>query len=119
MKRYITAALIIVCSILINAQAKFTVSPPKYEISIYPEDEKTFIISVENMGDTTVHIKTVISDWDLDIEDRIQFFPPQTFKNSCSSWFYINPLEFNIAPHTIEDVRITMSVPQNVFGEYK
>ncbi|MCK4524201.1 hypothetical protein KAU15_04670 [candidate division WOR-3 bacterium] len=118
-KLIIIIVIILMTVVMISAQAHFTISPPKYEIFVKEQDEKTFIIYVENLGDTVTHIKVTPSDWDLDIDNNVQFFPPKTFENSCSDWFYINPLEFNLNPGTVEEVRVTMVVPKNVFGEYR
>lgn len=119
MKKCLFLCLCLFLYIALYAQASFTVSPPKYEILTGNNEEKTFIVYVENTGDDPIHIKSYPSDWDLDIENNPVFFPPSTINESCSDWFYINPLEFNINPGTGQEVRITMTVPEDAFGEYR
>ncbi len=104
---------------ILFAQAKFTISPPYFELFLKPKEIKTIIITAENAGDSTIHIKIYPNDWDLDTDDSPLFVEANTFENSCSNWFYINPMEFNLEPHSDKDIRITLQVPENVFGEYK
>jgi len=118
MKKTIITALIIVCTVFVNAQLKFTISPPKYELFVSPNETKTMTVTVNNLGDSAIHIKVYESDWTIDFENKIKFLPPGTIKNSCSGWFYINPQEFNIDGQSYADVRVTLNVPDNVYGDY-
>jgi len=100
------------------AQISFTISPPKYEFTVKSEESKTFTINIQNTTDSTLHVKIYSSDWSIDKEGKALYFQSKTIKNSCSEWIYVNPQEFNISPKTSEDVRFTMNVPKEVFGDY-
>lgn len=116
-KHFILTALILLC-LTLAAQIKFTVSPPKYELFVSKSETKTFTVTVNNLGDSIMHVKVYPSDWILDFDSRLKFLPPGTVKNSCSGWLYINPQEFNIEAGSYTEVRVTMNVPEDSYGDY-
>ncbi|MEO0233512.1 MAG: hypothetical protein ABIN35_02710 [candidate division WOR-3 bacterium] len=111
---------ILILSLFINIfpQIGFNISPPKYEFTVRPEEIKNFTINVQNTTDSTLHVKIYAVDWSLDIDNNVKYFTAGKLKNSCSNWIYVNPQEFNINPNSSEDIRFTLSVPKNVFGDY-
>jgi len=119
MKKNFILFIIIIVSFIINAQSQITISPPNFEFLIKPKEEKTFLIKIANPGDSIVHVKTYQNDWTVDDNNKIQFFPANTFGFSSSDWFYINPIEFNLEPHSEQNIRITQRVPDSVLGEYR
>jgi len=117
MKKFVTLITTII-AVHAYAQVGFTISPPKYEFIINPEESKTFSVNVQNVTDSVLHIKIYVNDWNLGNENEILYFPSNTLINSCSEWIYINPQEFNINPQTTEDVRLTINAPKEVYGDY-
>jgi len=116
MKRFLFAVILSV-SIIVNA-SKFTITPPKQELVVKSGENKTFTITVDNIDDSTLHLKIYPSDWLIDSDNEISHFPANTLKNSCSGWFYINPQEFNIPGKSTQEVRISMQTPNDVYGDY-
>ncbi|HAV93125.1 TPA: hypothetical protein DCW38_08105, partial [candidate division WOR-3 bacterium] len=118
MKFFFTLALTTICALASFAQVGFTISPPKYEFTARPEESKTFTVGVQNTTDSILHMKIYASDWSLEKDGKVLYFPSKTLKNSCSDWIYINPQEFNIQPKSSEEIRLTLNVPKEVYGDY-
>uniref|UniRef100_A0A7C3N7C1 Uncharacterized protein n=1 Tax=candidate division WOR-3 bacterium TaxID=2052148 RepID=A0A7C3N7C1_UNCW3 len=118
MLKFIKSVIILTVAINIFSQIGFNISPPKYEFTVRPEEIKNFTINVQNTTDSILHIKIYNVDWALDIENNVKYFTAGKLKNSCSNWIYVNPQEFNIYPNSSQDIRFTLSVPKNVFGDY-
>ncbi|MGE3062756.1 MAG: hypothetical protein AB7T10_03900 [bacterium] len=114
-----TCFILISClSMLLGAQVNFHISPPRQEFTISKNENKTFKIDVYNKSDTTLHIKAYSNDWSANSEGEVLFFKPGLLKNSCSEWLYINPQEFNLNAGTSQEVRISLSSPNDVYGDY-
>lgn len=118
MKHAVMCLTLMVCIILFG-QTGFTVAPPRYELLEKPGNNKTVIFTVENKSDNSLHIRVSLSDWSMDSTGEVVFHPSGTFSNSSSEWVYINPMEFDIDGNASRDIRITLSVPEDVFGEYR
>lgn len=118
MNKFSIAVATLLLALASFAQVGFTISPPKYEFTVKPNESKTFTINVQNTTDSVLHVKVYPNDWLVNTESEMKYFPASTLKNSCSGWIYINPQEFNIQPKSAEDVRFTMNVPNDVYGDY-
>jgi len=118
MLKFIRYVVILTLSVKTFSQIGFNISPPKYEFTVRPEEVKNFTINVQNTTDSILHIKIYTVDWALDIDNNVKYFAAGKLKNSCSNWIYVNPQEFNITPNSSQDIRFTLSVPKNVFGDY-
>lgn len=101
-----------------SADLSLDVAPAKLELQIAPNTTQTFPITVRNSGTAPLHIQVSLSDFALTPGGDYVFSKAGSNRYSLATWIGINPREFDIPPNTVQQVRVTLNVPQTVNGEY-
>ncbi|NPV54807.1 MAG: hypothetical protein HPY71_15045 [Firmicutes bacterium] len=114
---YITA--LIFSPLQAQAATDMGVSPSKLELLLDPGESTTEIIRVTNSAPDRIHFKAYVMDWLLSQEGEFTPIPPGTGERSASSWAKVVPIEFDLGPEQTQDVRVSISVPRGVSGEYR
>ncbi len=122
-KRYlrafgVMAALAAIVPASSPADISLDVSPAKYEKPIAAGKSETFAVLVKNPTASPMHILTSLSDFELGVSGNYTFGPPGTAKYSMGKWMTVNPREFDLAPNTSTQVRVSIDVPATAIGEY-
>lgn len=96
------------------------VTPAKLDISIPLGGTYNIPITVHNATSNSVHIQAQMVDFGVGMDGSYRFQNVGTQPNSLMRWASIRPREFDVAPGTVEQVQLTLSVPQNAHlsGEY-
>ncbi len=100
------------------AQVGFLLSPPKFELTVFPRQSVNKTIDIRNVTGDTLYIKTILEDFFMTPFGKPQFKPPGVYPYSCSNWIQVNPVNFTILPHQKKIVRFTVSLPDGSDGEY-
>lgn len=94
------------------------VSPAKYEMEASAGQRQTIPITVRNTGADTVHIQVSLVDFTVGANGQYVFLPPGKNKYSMAPWVSLNPREFDVAPNTLTQVRVSVAVPAAASGEH-
>jgi P pilus assembly chaperone PapD len=96
------------------------VSPLKFELAIPPGTSQYSIpITIRNSSPAQVHIVSAMVDFGLKNNGDYVFQPPGTRPYSLMKWASINPQQFDLAPGTTQQVRLTLTIPRtDLSGEY-
>ncbi|HVA37592.1 MAG TPA: hypothetical protein VNJ51_08265 [Candidatus Dormibacteraeota bacterium] len=118
-----SAALAVIALALLTprsapADLGLDVSPAKYEMEVPAGQTQTFPITVRNTGGDTVHIQVSLVDFTVGANGQYVFLPPGKNKYSMAPWMSLNPREFDIAPNTLQQVRVSVAVPAGTTGEH-
>ncbi|MDE2482850.1 MAG: hypothetical protein KGN02_11715 [bacterium] len=112
------ALLILAAAYPASADLSLDVAPAKLELQISPSTTQTFPITVRNSGTAPLHIQVSLSDFTLTPSGEYQFGKAGSHPYSLAHWLGVNPREFDVPPNTVQQVRVTLNVPQHVAGEY-
>jgi P pilus assembly chaperone PapD len=96
------------------------VTPAKLDISIPAGATYNIPITVHNASVNSVHVQASMADFGVGMDGSYQFQKVGTRPNSLMRWASIRPREFDLAPGTVEQVQLTLQVPQgeHLSGEY-
>ena len=91
--------------------------PARFELEMKPGTETTVVVNLDyhSTGTATQPARIVASlnDWTITKDGRVEYFPANSRPDSASSWLVYSPGEAAVAPGTIHQIRVTISVPQN------
>ena len=91
--------------------------PARFELEMKPGTETTVVVNLDyhSGGAATQPARIVASlnDWTITKDGRVEYFPANSRPDSASSWLVYSPGEAAVAPGTIHQIRVTISVPQN------
>jgi len=96
------------------------VTPGKLEISVPTGATYNIPISVRNSSFDQVHVQGSMTDFSVGLDGAYAFQRVGARPNSLLKWAAIRPREFDIAPGTIQQVQLTVQLPQSpsLSGEY-
>lgn len=124
MRRFLLAAATVVAASLPLAAdpigVGLDVSPAKLEIQIPPGQSYNLPITVHNAGFEATHIQVTMVDFGVNQQGSYQFSNVGTNEYSLLKHATIRPREFDLAPNTIQQVQLTLSMPNDskLSGEY-
>jgi hypothetical protein len=81
------------------------VSPPRLEIDL-DGASRTESLHVLNLSDEQTRVKVSVAHWDLDEQNQVRVIAPT--EQSLDQWLIVNPLEFSIAPHEQQTLRLAV-----------
>lgn len=116
----IVAAVFALVPLSSNAGLGLDVSPAKLEISFAPGTVYNLPVTIHNNGQATVHVLTSMNDFTLNQQGDYQFSKPGSLGYSLMKFVTVNPREFDLPADTSQQVRLTMTIPNNpqVSGEF-
>lgn len=88
------------------------VDPSRFIFETNPGGELTGSITVINKGTDPADLKAVLSDWTLDLSNRIVMAERGTQPSSLSGAIKFNPRSFTLKPGGRQIVRFTIKVPR-------
>jgi P pilus assembly chaperone PapD len=97
------------------AQVSIEASPLRVEIQAWPGATATHAVTLSNVGNQRVRVRTSLSDWHLSKDGAPQFEEPVPDRGyAAASWVRFAPPEFVIEPGGQGTVRFTVTVPEGV-----
>jgi len=102
-----------------HAAIDIGVTPPKLEMVLGPGETSTELVKVVNSGAERVHFKAYVMDWHLSQTGEFIAIPPGSGQRSASPWITFSPVEFDLEPGGVQEVRVGISVPRDVSGGYR
>ncbi len=95
------------------------VSPAKLELSMPPGATYNIPVTVQNGSTAPTHILASMVDFGLNRTGDYQFVKAGSKPYSLMRWASINPKEFDLAPGTIQQVKVSLAIPkESLNGEY-
>lgn len=92
-------------------------SPARFELEMKPGTETTVIVNLDYRagGNSVQPVRIVASlnDWNITPDGLIEYSRASSLRNSASPWLIYSPGEAAVAPGTIHQIRVTISVPIN------
>jgi hypothetical protein len=111
----IALLLMLVASSRLAAQISVEASPLRVEMQGKPGGSTTQAVTLTNVGQETVRVRTTLSDWYLSRDGAPQFEEPaQERPFTASSWVRFAPPEFVLKPGEQGTVRFTVQLPLTV-----
>ncbi|MFQ5795518.1 MAG: molecular chaperone [Candidatus Bipolaricaulia bacterium] len=92
------------------------VSNMVFELSLAPGESGTFSFEVLNNETRTTRITVYLVDWRIHPDGSQVFLDPGILPRSNTAWIVVSPSEFGLNPGETQEVRFTISVPENVEG---
>lgn len=99
--------------------ASISVSPTIFELQIPQGKSFTDAIRVVNMGKAEIVVKAYLSDFDFLDNGNIRFPDAGAGKYSLADYVRLNPTSLQLEPGEEKFVRFTISIPENLTGEYQ
>ena len=99
--------------------ASLSVSPSLVELKIPRGKSYTDAIRVTNVGKANIHVNVYLSDFLLNSDGNIDFFDAGTREHSLANYMRLNPSSFTLGPQEEKWVRFTLTVPDDLKGEYQ
>jgi methionine-rich copper-binding protein CopC len=92
-------------------------SPARFELEMKPGTETTVVVNLdyraaENAAQPA-RIVASLNDWSITREGRVEYYRANSRSDSASSWLIYSPGEAAVAPGTIHQIRVTISVPMD------
>lgn len=96
------------------------VTPGKLEISVPTGATYNIPISVRNSSFDPVHVQASLADFGVGLDGSYEFQRVGARSNSLLKWAAIRPREFDLAPGSLQQVQLTVQLPQSasMAGEY-
>jgi hypothetical protein len=103
-----------------DAVLGINVTPAKFEAAMTPGSTYNLPITVNNTSFSSTHILASLSDFGLNENGDYEFERAGTRPTSVLRWAAIKPREFDIPPNSIQQVQLTLTIPddKNLSGEY-
>jgi P pilus assembly chaperone PapD len=95
-----------------NAQ-ELEVSPGALSFTVNPGSSQTQQVTIKNKSTYEQSYVFNLSDWLLDQEGEIKYFPPGTTARSCADWITVSPSVVTLQPNESTRINITMLVPND------
>jgi len=123
MKRMIAGILIAITSTFLypcllpspaSAQGGITISPTKIDLTLNTTEIAIQEINVQNPGSKSTRIHTYAMDFSINQEGDFTFSEPGYESYSCATWLNVDEADFDLGPGETRDVKIIISVPQEV-----
>lgn len=120
-KRKALGGLLLLLAVFIPAVswATISVSPTLYELQVPRGQSYTDAIRVMNVGKEAITIKVYLSDFDFQANGNIGFPDAGTGKYSLADYLRLNPTSLDLEPSEEKIVRFTITMPQDLEGEYQ
>ncbi|MHB8139915.1 MAG: fimbrial biogenesis chaperone [Vulcanimicrobiaceae bacterium] len=114
------AIIVLVTAAGESAGVGLDVTPAKLEIAIPPGTFYNIPITIHNSSAQPTHILASMVDFGVTMNGSYVFERPGTRPYSLMRWATINPQQFDLAPNSTEQVRLSLSIPKNkhLSGEY-
>nr|MQY69407.1 hypothetical protein [Bacillota bacterium] len=105
---------------IVFCQVSFSVAPLIQEITTPPGVTRNFRLTVITALSerAEMHFLVYPADFRLSKDGNIEFFEPGSIKRSAAPWIKINPAEFTMQPNEKKDIKVELTIPQNVSGGY-
>jgi hypothetical protein len=95
------------------------VTPGKIEVAITPGTVVNVPVTVESTADFPVHIQTTTGNFSVADDGTYHYVHASSEGASLATWIVLRPREFDIAPHSFQEVQFTLVVPNRPLrGEY-
>ena len=92
---------------------KFYVSPLKMEMPVAPGGSLTEQVTIINQFPTPLTIRAYVMDYEINVDNRFEFFPPGYETYSCANWITLSEPNFTLAGNEEKKVALTVNVPQD------
>lgn len=94
-------------------------SPAKLELSIPPGTTYSIPLTIRNNSPVPTHIQVSLSDFSTTLHGDANFPKVGSRPDSLMRWASINPREFDLPANTVQQVRLSLQVPnKDISGEY-
>ena len=107
------------CDTRAYAAIDIGVTPSKLELVLGPGETATELVKVTNSATERVHFKVYVMDWHLSQTGEFIATPAGTGQRSASSWITFSPVEFDLGPGGVQEIRVGIKVPRDVSGGYR
>jgi P pilus assembly chaperone PapD len=97
-----------------SAGVSITVSPTKIDLTLNTTEIAIQEINVQNPGSESTRIHAYAMDFSINEEGDFTFSDPGYESYSCATWLNIDEADFDLGPGETKDVKVTISVPQEV-----
>jgi hypothetical protein len=96
------------------------VDPGKVDIAVAPGGTYNIALIVRNDNDQPTHVQSSTADFRVDEAGQYAYARAGSIPTSLIPWLAINPREFDVAPNSFQQIRLTVQVPPHVAldGEY-
>ena len=103
-----------------DAVVGINVTPAKFEAAMTPGTTTNVPITVNNSSFEPTHILASLADFGLSQSGDYEFVKVGSRANSVLRWASINPREFDVPPNSMQQVQLTLSIPDDktLSGEY-
>lgn len=94
-------------------------TPARHEMLVPPGKSSTFVVRLEReairgVAPEPVRFTVAPGDWDISRSGEVILAPPQSLPESANAWMIFSPAEFTLPPGGVQQVRVTISVPQEM-----
>jgi len=118
-KAFLSLFLFLAALIPVVIWASISVSPTLFELQIPRGQSYTDAIRVMNVGKAGITVKVYLSDFDFQTNGNIRFLDAGTGEYSLSDYLRLNPTSLDLEPGEEKFVRFTVTMPQDLEGEYQ
>ena len=106
-------------ALLKASSPSFSLSNRMLDYKITPGGKRTQGISLKNYGRDTLAVRARVVTWSLDDSGRVVLRPdPDILVRPCVSWLQISPNPILIPPNLSSAVKVTVTAPPELDGEY-
>ncbi len=99
--------------------ADIGISPPRLELVAQPGATLVATVTVLTTAASEQQITSELSDWTLDLNGNLVFFPPGSLSHSASPWLELDASDFILEPRGAREVRLALAVPEGAEGTYQ
>ncbi|SMC63710.1 conserved repeat domain-containing protein [Desulfocicer vacuolatum DSM 3385] len=102
----------------VPAMAGYTVVPMQFTLHAKPGETITRTMNVENMGNTPISLEISTKDFIKALHGEERQVEPGTVQRGCAPWIRFSPKKLNLAPHGIQTINFSMTIPMDGKGTY-
>lgn len=92
---------------------KFEIAPTRMDYNLEPGQSGRMILYVTNQSDKKRSYITILNDWNITEDGKIDYSDPNTTERSCADWITITPAFFELAPNEQKKISVLLKVPEN------
>ena len=100
------------------ADRSLLVGPSRFDLSLSPGDEDTYVIRVNNDGTDKLLVETLLENLYVREDGTPYYGPASDDVHSCAKWIRVSPQQFDLAPGQTQVVRFNLRVPETALGSH-
>ena len=102
----------------VPAMAGYTVVPMQFTLNEKPGKTVTRTMNVENMGETPISLEVSTKDFTKALHGEENQVEPGAVQRGCAPWIRFSPKRMELAPHEIQTLQFSMTIPMDGKGTY-